>query len=111
MKNTGLDIADINKIKDVFFHYQELEKVILYGSRAKGNFKPASDIDLTLIGEDINLTLLQSIESELDDLLLPYKFDLTIYKRITNTELTSHIDRIGIVIFSREKLPINKVSL
>ncbi|MFC5284540.1 nucleotidyltransferase domain-containing protein [Pedobacter alpinus] len=101
MKNTGLDVSDINRIKDVFFHYPEVEKVILYGSRAKGNYKPASDIDLTLIGDGIDLTLLQSIEFELDDLLLPYKFDVSIYKKISNNKLLEHIDRIGLDFFSR----------
>ncbi|WP_197904747.1 nucleotidyltransferase domain-containing protein [Desulfosarcina alkanivorans] len=51
----------------------------MYGSRAKGNFKPGSDIDLTLKVNRLNLHLLNKISLELDDLLLPYTVDLSIY--------------------------------
>ncbi len=95
MINTGLNISDIEKIRRVFALYLEVEKVILYGSRAKGSYKPASDIDLTLIGRNLNLDIQQKIEMELDDLLLPYKFDISIYHKIKNKELIEHIERVG----------------
>ena len=75
----GLKESDIELIKKVFSNYPEVEKVILYGSRAKGTYKPASDIDLTLLGDKLNLTTLQKIEIDLDDLLLPYFFDVSIF--------------------------------
>lgn len=95
MMNTGLDKTDIEKIQEIFACHREVEKVILYGSRAKGNYKPASDINLTLVGKDLNLTIQQEIESELDDLLLPYKFDISIYHQISNKDLIGHIERVG----------------
>jgi predicted nucleotidyltransferase len=95
MDNTGLDIADINRIKEVFKHFPEVEKVLLYGSRAMGRYKPASDIDLCLVGEKIDLSLLQQIEFELDDLMLPYKFDVSVHHKITNPDFKNHIDRVG----------------
>lgn len=95
MTNTGLKNKDISLINTVFALHPEIEKVILYGSRAKGNYKHASDIDITLIGEKLTLTIQQKIENELDDLLLPYKIDVSLYDQISNKELIEHIKRVG----------------
>lgn len=95
MIDSGLSKKEIESIKEIFSKYTQIEKVLLYGSRAKGNYKPASDIDLTLIGTNIDLSLQQKIEFDLDDLLLPYKFDLSIYSKIINPEFIKHIDRKG----------------
>jgi predicted nucleotidyltransferase len=92
----GLKESDIELIKKVFSNYPEDEKVILYGSRAKGTYKPASDIDLTLLGDKLNLTTLQKIEIDLDDLLLPYFFDVSIFNQISNPDLVEHIERVGV---------------
>ncbi len=72
----GLSDKTIELIREVFSKHPQVEKAVLYGSRAKGNYRPGSDIDLTLLGESLNLTELQKIELELDDLMLPYKIDL-----------------------------------
>lgn len=103
MTTTGLNHSDIKKIQSVFNLHPEIEKAILFGSRAKGNYKPASDIDLTLVGNNLTLTIQQTIENELDDLLLPYKFDLSIYHTITSNELVNHIERVGQLFFQKEK--------
>ena len=57
-KRFGLDARVVEKINAVFKKYSIIEKVILYGSRAKGNFKPASDIDLTIITSEESLSFL-----------------------------------------------------
>lgn len=104
----GLTIATIQAIQGVFKKHTEVEKAILYGSRAKGNYRPGSDIDLTLFGEQLNLTTLHKIENELDDLMLPYKMDLSLLKQIQNKELLEHIERVGIVFFdSKEMIAAN----
>lgn len=103
MTNTGLNNLDIKKIQSVFNLHQEIEKAILFGSRAKGNYKVASDIDLTLVGTHLTLTIQQEIENELDDLLLPYKFDISIYHTISSIELLDHIERVGQLFFQKEK--------
>ncbi|MBI1317182.1 nucleotidyltransferase domain-containing protein [bacterium] len=100
----GLTIATIQAIQGVFKKHTEVEKAILYGSRAKGNYCPGSDIDLTLLGEDLNLTTLHKIENELDDLMLPYKMDLSIQKQIKDKELLEHIERVGKVFFDSNEL-------
>jgi len=91
----GLKEQTINKIVKVFQSFPEIEQVILYGSRAKGTNKPGSDIDLTIKGKNLNLQLINKIDLELDDLLLPYTFDLSIYNQIDNSDLLEHIKRVG----------------
>lgn len=97
----GLKPIDIEKVQIIFKNYPAIERVIIYGSRAKGNYKPYSDIDITLVGLKIDLTLQNKIENELDDLLLPYKFDVSVFHKIQNEDLVDHINRIGKIIFVR----------
>ena len=92
----GLQQTTIEAINSVFRKYQDIDEVILYGSRAKGNFRTGSDIDLVLKGEKLSLSDLLKIENELDDLMLPYKIDLALYHQVNNPELIEHIERVGI---------------
>jgi uncharacterized protein len=98
----GLKPHIIKAINEVFAHHPEVGLVVLYGSRAMGNYKTGSDVDLTLKGENLNLTLLQKIENDLDELYLPYKIDLSIYNQISNSDLREHIDRVGRVFYEKE---------
>jgi predicted nucleotidyltransferase len=95
MKNFGIEKQEFDKISGVFSEFPEIEEVIIYGSRAKGNAKHSSDLDFSLKGESLNLDLLFEIERQLDDLLMPYKIDISIFKHISNFELKEHIGRIG----------------
>ena len=95
----GLPDEVIQKMKNVFKKYDEISEVKIYGSRAIGTFKEGSDIDLTLIGENINLKLMNKISSELDDLNFPYTFDLSIFSKIDNKDFTDHINRIGVSFY------------
>lgn len=90
----GLKTDVIQQIHTVFKTHKKIEKVILYGSRAKGNFKPGSDIDLTIVGR-LDLSELLKIENELDDLLLPYKIDLSLLDQIQDDSMLDHISRVG----------------
>lgn len=91
----GLTENVIEKIRDVFRLYPEIDEAIIYGSRAMDKYKTASDIDLTFKGNDLSLNVLSKIEWALDDLLLPYTFDLSIFNKITNPDLVDHIKRVG----------------
>ena len=97
----GLKPGVIGDMARVFAAYPEVEQVILYGSRALGNFKPGSDIDLCMVGPDLTLPVLLKIDTDLDDLLLPYKIDLSIRDHIDNPELAAHIQRAGISFYRR----------
>jgi predicted nucleotidyltransferase len=98
----GLKQTTIERINGIFSTHQLVEQVILYGSRAKGNFRNGSDIDLTIKGEAVTLSELLKIESELDDLLLPYKIDLSLLHKIDDPELLDHIRRVGIVFYEKQ---------
>jgi predicted nucleotidyltransferase len=74
----------------------KVSDVILYGSRAKGNYKPGSDIDICLKGIGIGMAEIRTLLIKLDDLDLPWRVDLSAYDLITNADLLDHIDRIGI---------------
>ena len=99
IKHLGLSDKTLDKIKALFFSHSGIEQVIVYGSRAKGNYKPGSDIDIVLVGETLTLDVLNKIEREIDDLALPYRFDLSIHHQIDNAELLDHIERVGIVLY------------
>ena len=99
--NCGLKKEIIVNINTVFAHHPEIQQVILYGSRAKGNYRNGSDIDLTMRGENLNLNHLTTVSNELDDLLLPYTFDLSIYQQIDNEKLIEHIERVGVIFYQK----------
>src|ERR1700761_2862648 len=90
----GLSENIIHKVNGVLEKFSSIEKAIIYGSRAKGNYKKSSDIDIALKG-DIDLQLLSTVILQIDDLLLPYKFDISVYDHIVNSELLDHINRVG----------------
>ena len=97
----GLKEASIKRINDVFSKHPQVERATLYGSRAKGNYKNGSDIDLTLYGQNLSHQILLNILGELDELLLPYKIDLSIFEKIDNPELIEHIQRAGISFYKK----------
>jgi predicted nucleotidyltransferase len=100
--NYGLKENTIQKIQEVLAAFPEVSVAVIYGSRAKGNYKPGSDIDLTLKGNNLNLSIANKISLALDDLYLPYTFDLSVYNHIDNPELIEHINRIGITFYEKK---------
>lgn len=101
MNQFGLKPEVITQINQIFAEYPEISKAILYGSRAKGNYKNGSDIDLTLISDRLNHRQLLQIQNQIDDLLLPYSVDLSILSYIDNFNLIEHIDGVGITFYKR----------
>ena len=98
----GLKEIELAKLSKVFASNEHIKRVILYGSRAKGNYKLFSDVDITLEGPELTLTDLNHLSLAIDDLLLPYQFDISIFHTLKNHDLIDHIQRIGITIFERE---------
>lgn len=107
---SGLNCATLAKIITVLAKCPALEKAVLYGSRAKGNYRAGSDIDLSLFGETLNYAHLGWIESQLDELMLPYSFDLSLFSQIDNPDLTEHIQRAGLVFYEKSGLADNRGS-
>ena len=98
----GLAAQTVEKIHAVLAGFPQVEKAVVYGSRAKGSFKPGSDIDLTLFGDELTDKVLSHIYWALDDLLLPYKIDLSLFSGLKHPALIDHIRRIGIVLYTRQ---------
>ncbi len=95
----GLSDATIAKICGVFTQFSDIEKVILYGSRAKGNYKAGSDIDLTLVGAKLSQMNCMTIAEALDELLLPYSIDLSVFALLNHPDLEAHIERVGLIFY------------
>lgn len=91
----GLSDQTVSDLQNVFRSFENIETVILYGSRAKGNFHEESNIDFAVTGENIDLSLLHEIELKIDTLFLPYRIDLCNFDDIENHALKSHIERVG----------------
>jgi predicted nucleotidyltransferase len=103
MPRFGLNHADLDQIRKVFSRYPQVEKAILYGSRAMGTHKTGSDIDLTLCGtDDLTLDILYRIMEDLDNLLLPSTFDLSIYSHNNNPDVISHINHVGCTFYTKK---------
>ncbi len=97
----GLSDSTIKKLQQVFESFAEIDKAVLYGSRAKGNARPGSDIDLTLFGKDLDQQYCSAVADALDDLLLPYMIDLSVFDLLNHPELKAHIKRVGQVLYQR----------
>jgi predicted nucleotidyltransferase len=91
----GLKEKTIVAIGSVFLNYPDIEKVIIYGSRAMGSCREGSDIDLTLVAPSLSAESFMRIVDEIDDLMLPYKVDLSLFHHIDNQNLIDHIHRVG----------------
>jgi predicted nucleotidyltransferase len=98
----GLPDHAVEKMRAVFSKHPGVERVVLYGSRAKGNYKNGSDIDLTVMG-DIAFRELLHIDTELDDLLLPWMIDISLFNQIHNPDLIAHISRVGAVFYEADE--------
>jgi predicted nucleotidyltransferase len=100
--NHGLSAKTVEALNAVLARHPQVEQAILFGSRAKGNYKPGSDIDLALKGSDLTLSVLNKLSSEIDDLPIPYEMSLVVLNGIDNPEMKAHIERVGIVFYERD---------
>lgn len=101
MNEFGLDPNEQDIIRSVFRRHPEVAEARVFGSRAKGNAGPASDVDIVLSGVTSH-ALLARIMGELDELPLPYRFDVTADELLQHAPLRGHIERVGRVFYQRE---------
>ena len=100
----GLSLETITSIQTVFAKYPQVSQVLLYGSRAKGNYRNGSDIDFTLLGDNLTLNdTLYPIMDDIDDLDLPYSVDYSIFEQLDDVEFIEHIQRVGVVFYQKSK--------
>ncbi len=102
----GLAPHELIALRKVLASFPEVEEAIIYGSRARGTNRVASDIDITLKGKDLTYLQLAPLDEKIDDLCLPYFVDLSLFSMLKNPDLTDSIIREGKVLYSRK--PISK---
>lgn len=99
----GLEDNTIKKMHGIFSSYPQIEEVIIYGSRANGNYREGSDIDITLKGRNLTEKIRSNVWHDLDDLNMPYLIDLSVYDHLKSENLIDHISRIGKIFYKRER--------
>jgi len=98
--NLGLAERDLKFLYQAIKEFPEIEEVIMFGSRAKGNFKEGSDVDLAIKGINITSSTVLRLSYKLnEELPIPFFFDIVDYRKISNPELIEHINRVGKIIY------------
>ena len=96
----GITEKSYNYIVSYLKTKPEIEAVILFGSRAKGNYKKGSDIDLAIKGKESSPELAIDIESFInEEIPVPYTVDIVDYNSLQKKELKDHIDRVGVLFY------------
>jgi predicted nucleotidyltransferase len=99
----GLPDYTLNTLDAIFQKYSGIQEVILYGSRAKGNYRTGSDIDITLKTDDtFTRDDLLHVARDLDDSDMPYFVDVSNYGQLTSESLKVHIDRVGKILYLKK---------
>jgi len=101
-RNHGLTEGIVAQITGVLAGFPEVERAVLFGSRAKGTHRRGSDIDLALVGDHLDWQTAGRVDNALDDLLLPHRFSVIVFGNSTDPEVAAHIRRVGIPLFVRE---------
>lgn len=95
---------ELAMVRAVFRDHPEVKSATLFGSRAKGIHHDRSDVDLVVTGH-VEPLRAESIAAELDDLPLPYRFEVLPLEHIHDQPLLEHIKRVGILIYPEDDHP------
>jgi uncharacterized protein len=97
MNSFGISEKSFQLLQETFVLYPQVEEVIIFGSRAKGNYKKESDIDLAIKGNKCSPSLAWRLQSHFnEELPIPYMVDVVDYNSLEHQELREHIDRVGV---------------
>lgn len=97
----GLLEEDIDRITKVFESNPKVIEVVLFGSRAMGNFKLGSDIDLAILSDAMSFTEMLELNAKIAELGLLYAFDIQDINKIKDSDVLDHIHRNGVVFYRR----------
>ena len=97
----GLNDTELQALRTTLASIPEVEEAIIYGSRARGTNRVASDIDITLKGNSLTYLQLALLDARIDDLYLPYFVDLSLFSMLKNPDLLESIDREGKVLYKK----------
>lgn len=99
----GLRQEELAEIVGIMRSFPGVEAALIFGSRAKGNYKKGSDIDLAVKGKGIGRESVAALSAHLNEhSLLPYFFDIVHYDEISEPELLAHINRVGKCVYLRD---------
>lgn len=101
LENFGLKDRDLKTIFETFDKYEEVKLVHIFGSRAKGTYRPGSDIDLAILNDGVSDATIGKIKSELEDSSLPYFVDLVNFPKLKHPEFIEHIKRVGKLFYEK----------
>ncbi len=104
MNSLGITDKSYQHLINAISNYPEIEQVLVFGSRAKGNYKNGSDVDLAIKGKHCNDAIVLNLSALLNEALpVPYKFDVVLYDGISHAPLKQHIDRVGKIFYDQNK--------
>jgi predicted nucleotidyltransferase len=89
------------RIREVLEGHPNVRRAVLFGSRAKGNFREGSDIDLALEGEGLDERELVRLMGEFDDAPIAHRVDILLKKKIKHPALLEHIERVGKIFYEQ----------
>jgi predicted nucleotidyltransferase len=99
----GLLDRDVQYINEAISKFETIEKVVIFGSRAMGNYKKGSDVDISIFGKQVTREDIFKLDDYLNEIYpLPYFFDIHHYENISNDKLKKHIDDEGEIVFERK---------
>lgn len=98
----GLTLEELTAIRTVLARHPEVDRAVIFGSRAKGTHKHNSDVDICVDGK-VDALMAEALAAELEEMPSPYRFDVVAYSTISNEELRKHIDRVGVEVFTGSK--------
>lgn len=99
----GLTPDDFIQIIRVLEKFPEVQEAIIFGSRAKGNYKPGSDVDIALKGRHLKRETITDIAIELnEETTMPYRFDVLNFNEMEEPELLEHIKRVGKILYTKD---------
>jgi predicted nucleotidyltransferase len=98
-----LDIKLKGNLISIFSRYEQIDKVILFGSRARGDNRKNSDVDLCIFGDNITHLILAKIDMDINELNTPLSFDILGFNELSKEELIKNILSEGVIIYNGEK--------
>ncbi len=98
----GIERETLEKIIEIFKRYKQVKKVCIFGSRARGDFKKGSDIDICVWLDDNGENIIYRIEDELEEINIILLFDIVVFNNITKESLKNSILKEGVIIYERE---------
>jgi predicted nucleotidyltransferase len=101
-ENFGLPASTLAIVREILAAEPRVEKAILFGSRAKGIQRPGSDIDLALVGEELDVDVLGRLSRQFEESSIPYQVDLCLLDTLDHPGLRDHIARVGKVLYERQ---------